>query len=241
MEFNFEDFKERARDNRLSKWEKIGFPDGYRKGFELNIFNDIQSKTSIDKAKNILDIGCGCSELVENVIKSANVNNQNLVLIDSMEMLQNIDINILRNNTKLFSGRFPDNSVLENLKTLTFDVIIVYSVLQYVFIDQSIFHFIHECIKLLNSGGRLLLGDIPNFQARERFLMSIEGKEFLSRSAKISNSINLNHENNERIDDSVVMSILQRFRQFGCETFLLPQAEGLPFSNRREDILIVKR
>lgn len=241
MEYNFEDFKRRALDKKMSKWEKIGFPDCYRKGLETKIFNDIKTKTSIDKAKNILDIGCGCSELVENVIKNVNEHNQNLILIDSIEMLNNIDYNLLKNNIQLLPGKFPDNSVLENLKSLSFDVIIVYSVLQYVFIDQSIFHFIHECIKLLNTGGRLLLGDIPNFQSRERFLMSKEGKEFLARSSTISNSINLNHENNERIDDSVVMSILQRFRQFGCETFLLPQAEGLPFTSRREDILIVKR
>jgi hypothetical protein len=46
-------------------------------------------------------------------------------------------------------------------------------------------------------------------------------------------------EGKERMDDSVVMSILSRFRNFGYETYLLPQDNRLPFANSREDILIV--
>ena len=33
-----------AADERLSKYEKIGFPDSYRAGFELAIFADIRAK-----------------------------------------------------------------------------------------------------------------------------------------------------------------------------------------------------
>lgn len=241
MEYTFNDFKERAKDKTLTKWEMIGFPDSYRKGVESLIFNDISTKSNLDNANYILDIGCGCSQLVEYFIINSNLKNQNLFLVDSKEMIENIDKNIFSPKINLVNGRFPDKDVLSQLNKISFDVIIVYSVIQYVFIDQSIYNFIHECLKLLNSGGRLLLGDIPNFQSRERFLNSDKGKDFLLQSPHTNNAIKFQHENEERIDDSVVMSILIRFRQFGCETYLLPQPEKLPFSNRREDILIIKR
>lgn len=241
MEFDFEDFKKRASDCNLSKWEKIGFPDSYRKGVEHFIFQDIIAKTDLIKAKMVLDIGCGCSELVDNIINYANENKQTLVLIDSNEMLNNIDNKYNNNNIILIPDRFPSKFIKEKLLPSSFDVIIVYSVIQYVFLDQSIYDFIHACIKLLKSGGRILIGDIPNFQARDRFLITEQGKNFLAKGTDISDNVALQHENSERIDDSVIMSILLRFRQFGCETYLMPQSEKLPFSNRREDILIIKR
>jgi hypothetical protein len=50
------------------------------------------------------------------------------------------------------------------------------------------------------------------------------------------------HENlNQKMDDTVIFSLMMRLRKFGCETYLLPQNPDLPMANRREDILIVKR
>jgi SAM-dependent methyltransferase len=241
MELSFDDFRNRALDKDLSKWEKIGFPDGYRKGIERSIFEDISSKTNLVSARLVLDIGCGCSELVEQIITFSQNSQKQLYLIDSIEMLNNIDAKYLDCNIHFVPGRFPDKEVVMKIAEASFDVIIVYSVIQYAFISQSVYGFIHECIKLLKPGGRLLIGDIPNYQARERFLDSEEGREFLSKAPQHNNTINLHHENLERIDDSVIMSLLFRFRNFGCETYLLPQPEALPFANRREDILIIKR
>ena len=44
----------------------------------------------------------------------------------------------------------------------------------------------------------------------------------------------------DKIDDGVVFAILQRYRNAGFETYLLPQGKNLPMQTRREDILIVK-
>jgi 2-polyprenyl-3-methyl-5-hydroxy-6-metoxy-1,4-benzoquinol methylase len=239
MEFSFDDFKRRANNSELSKWEKIGFPDSYRNGIEKQIFEDIKLKLNLEDSKMILDIGCGCSELVEHMIQYSDTQEKSLFLVDSSEMLLNIDNSTLGNNIHLVPGCFPDDNVKTKLSTESFDAILVYSVLQYIFIEQSIFSFIHECLKLLKPGGRLLLGDIPNFQSRERFLDSAKGREFLSNT--VQNTINLEHANEERIDDSIIMSIMLRFRKFGCETYLVPQPMNLPFANRREDILIIKR
>ena len=43
-----------------------------------------------------------------------------------------------------------------------------------------------------------------------------------------------------QIDDGVILGVLQRYRGFGYDSYLLPQNENLPFANRREDILIVR-
>jgi 2-polyprenyl-3-methyl-5-hydroxy-6-metoxy-1,4-benzoquinol methylase len=243
MEFKFDNFKSRAKDNSLSKWEKIGFPDSYRKGREVEIFNDINLKLSLDKGDvRILDIGCGCGDLV-NILALHSIEKKNqLDLVDSLEMLENIDSKEFKNNStiRMIPGRFPEEmtSFVDNSKN-KYDAIIVYSVIQYVFLESSIFWFIHCCLKMLKSGGKLLIGDIPNNSMRERFLRTTEGSNFINEN-KESNSI-IHHENFERMDDSVVLAILARFRSFDCETYVLPQSSLLPFSNRREDILIMKR
>jgi cyclopropane fatty-acyl-phospholipid synthase-like methyltransferase len=71
VELTFEDFKERAKDPKLSKWEKIGFPDEYRKNKESAIYEDIKSKLQLNENIRLLDIGCGCGGLVEHIIEDA--------------------------------------------------------------------------------------------------------------------------------------------------------------------------
>ncbi len=243
MEFKFNSFKNRAVDPNLTKWEKIGFPDEYRKGREYDIFLDISNKLDLEREnKRILDIGCGCGDLVTILAKHSEAMNNELVLVDSAEMLSNIDDPIVINNNKikLLPGRFPEelSSFIQTEKN-SFDAILVYSVIQYVFLESSIFSFIHSCVDLLKPGGLLLIGDIPNISVRERFLKSDAGLEFMKNSENSTGIIQ--HENYERMDDSILFAIMSRFRSFNCETYLLPQNPKLPFGNRREDIIIKKR
>lgn len=245
MELTFNDFRKMAQNSNLSKWEKIGFPDSYRKEIEKLIFDDIVSKLGLHlvSVNRILDIGCGCSNLVTYFIEFSKKFNKNLTLIDSKEMLDNIQHDLIKDCSQIstLAGCFPQIEFAKGDKAEGFDAIIVYSVIQYPFLEQSIYKFIHKCIDLLKSNGRLLIGDIPNVSARGRFLKSEDGKAFQKNSNTIPKKIQFQHENAERIDDAVVLSILHRFRNFGCETYLMPQAPGLPFTNRREDILIIKR
>uniref|UniRef100_UPI00404725C3 class I SAM-dependent methyltransferase n=1 Tax=Algoriphagus sp. TaxID=1872435 RepID=UPI00404725C3 len=241
MELTFDDFKNRAKDKSLSKWEKIGFPDSYRKDIEKEIFYDVSKKVDLLRENiNILDIGCGCSQLVNFFINNSKKYNQQLYLVDSEEMLDNIDDCKVSKNVHLVPGYFPKIFLVEE-KLISFDVIIAYSVIQYVFLEQSIFNFIHSCLLLLKPGGSLIIGDIPNFSSRERFLKTNDGEKFMSNINNQESNLKFQHENSERLDDSVVISILSRYRNFGFETYLLPQSNSLPFSNRREDILIIKR
>ncbi len=240
MEFTFEDFKKRANDPSLSKNEKIGFPDSYRKGIEKHIYSDICKKLDLEKENlNILDIGCGCSELLDQIIIGSSKKKSSLFLVDSEEMLNNVNHDICSNNIHLVPGYFPKIDLFNSKFNNYFDRILVYSVIQYVFLEQNIYDFIHKCIDLLKSDGMLLIGDIPNISTRDRFINSDEGQKFLTN--KFENSVEIEHEKHERIDDSILISIISRFRNFGCETYILPQSTILPFGNRREDILIIKR
>ena len=69
-DLKFEDFKNLAKDESLSKYEKIGFPDIYRKDYEDYIFQDVLRKLDnlLNKNQIILDIGPGCTELPQEII-----------------------------------------------------------------------------------------------------------------------------------------------------------------------------
>ena len=104
------------------------------------------------------------------------------------------------------------------------------------------FYFIDEAVKLLNDGGRLLIGDIPNISKRNRFFASNTGLKFHQNFTKTNTSpeYEFNTLIEDKIDDSLVFAILSRYRNAGFEAYLLEQPINLPMRNRREDILIVK-
>ncbi|MEW6772648.1 MAG: class I SAM-dependent methyltransferase [Bacteroidota bacterium] len=238
-ELTFEDFQYLAQKKNLSLPEKIGFPTSYREGYYDVILKDILSKLPLDKfeKKVVLDIGCGCDVLTHQLIALCKKQKHTLLLNDSQEMLDNLPKD---NYPKYIAGKFPlEHPILKRYKGKV-DFILCYSVLFYVFANDNIYQFIHEAIDLLKPGGKMLVGDIPNFDKRNRFLQSAEGKAFLKNQKNIKGSTA--HENlNQKMDDSIIFSIMMRLRKFGCETYLLPQNPDLPMSNRREDILIVKR
>jgi hypothetical protein len=122
------------------------------------------------------------------------------------------------------------------------NAILVYSVIQYVFSEGNIFDFLDKSLELLASGGRMLIGDIPNISMRKRFFASESGirhhQEFTSTQeipCVSFNSIEVN-----QIDDSIVIAVLSRARAAGFHAYVLPQGGDLPMANRREDILVIR-
>lgn len=238
----FEDFKDMAKDSSLSPAEKIGFPETYRSGIEELILEDISRKLYClnSKSKKILDIGSGCSNLTQLLINKVSQDESDLYLCDSEEMLNLIQSN--STNIHKISGKFPENLDKFSTHRESFDGIIIYSVLQHVILEDSIFNLIDSCLDLLKSGGELLIGDIPNISKRDRFFSSEAGILYHKKYTNSDSLPNLQgfRISKNRIDDSIIMAILQRYRNFGLETYILPQDRRLHLSNRREDILIIK-
>ena len=140
-------------------------------------------------------------------------------------------------------GMVPDefDQFIEEKKGY-YDVILLYSVIQYIFKDSDIWKFLDSTLKMLNKGGYLFLGDIPNLSMKKRFLSSDEGLKFHRSYYGNDSSPDLSTTNldSNQFDDEVVLKIIIRARSMGYHSWLVPQNNELTFSNRREDILIKK-
>lgn len=234
----YEDFRALAKDPSLSAFEKIGFPNAFREEKEPEIYADILRKLgnlSI-KGASVLDVGPGCSELPKMLVEHALQLEHGLVLMDSQEML---DLLPDGPNVTKVAGRFPQDRAALG-ENANYDVVLVYSVLQHVFLEANPFVFIDDLLTLLRPGGELLLGDIPNISKLDRFLDSEAGaahhREYMrTDDAPVVPPHRIEHG---RLDDAAILAILGRARAAGFDAYVLPQPPTLPMSNRREDIYI---
>jgi len=240
-QLSYGDFRKMATDSRLSPHEKIGFPDSYRLGFEKEIHADILHKLpnlNIPGCR-FLDIGPGCAGLPKIMLKHCEKQNHNVVFVDSEEMLSHYSDNI---GLVKVTGFYPD--CYEKLLELggNFDVILCYSVFHYIFVEASFWRFIDVSLELLAPGGQMLIGDIPNVGKRKRFFSSEGGIKFHKEFMQSTENPKVNHYEVEfdKIDDSVLMGVIMRIRNQGCDAYWLPQPSNLPMANRREDLLIIK-
>lgn len=238
----FDDFRKLASDPTLSRHEKVGFPDSYREGKEDEIFRDICGKLSnlSMPGKNVLEIGPGCSELPVMLARRCEMNGSQLIFVDSEEMLALLP---QEKHIAKYAGIFP-SALGEDIQSWTgkIDIIIAYSVIQYVFTEGNLWGFVDRCLSLLADGGEILFGDLPNITMRKRFFSSATGegvhRRYTGRDEKpevLFNRLELG-----QIDDSVVLAILARARAQGFHAWVVPQMPTLPMANRREDILIRK-
>jgi hypothetical protein len=238
-ELDYGGFSNLARDERLSKYEKIGFPDAYREGHEETIFRDIRSKlTRIEERDRIVvDIGPGCSDLPLMLIEHCRLQGDRLVLVDSPEMLSNLPDG---ENVRKVAGPFPQcRGELEDLRGKV-DVLLCYSVFHYVFVEGNPFAFVDAVLDLLAPGGQCLIGDIPNISKRRRFFSSEAGiafhRAFTGEQGLPKVEANVPVE--RVIDDAVMLGIMMRVRAAGADAYVMPQPDSLPMANRREDLLI---
>ncbi len=236
---NYDEFRKLALQKNLSSSQKIGFPDSYRAGKENIIFDDISAKLSLFRRGKgtALDIGPGCGDLARVICKYCDGNEIDLVLVDSAEMLSNLPD--YPRVTKCV-GRFPDIDGFHDNYRESFDAVIVYSVIQYVFVEGNLWDFIDKTLALLKEGGELLIGDIPNSMMRKRFFSSRSGKKYHAdyTGRDEEPEVMFNQLEPGKIDDAVVLAILSRARLQGFQAWVMPQMDSLPMANRREDILI---
>lgn len=244
-DLTFENFKSMAQDDSLSIYEKIGFPNSYRQGKEELIGSDIIRKLDIDierqnTDKVLLDIGPGCSNLPRLIIDFCLSKRMTILLADCKEML---DLLPDGEQIRKFPGYYPDESkeLFENFQGKV-DYIICYSTLQVAYNRSCIFRFIDSALSLLRTGGRMLIGDIPNVSKRKRFFSTPNGIKYHQEFTGTKTLPDTDHHKLEpgQIDDGLIFGILQRYRNYGFNTYLLPQGKSLPMYNRREDIIIDK-
>lgn len=231
-------FQELA-SNSSSDPEKVGRFSSQAEA-EGYIFPNILSKLPSLSCEGslVIDIGSGCSRPVRDLISHTENNQQKLVLVDSYEQLKYLP---KAAHVQPFYSRFPDEKVCDTFKGKA-DCVIVYSVFHYVFLDSNFTKFLDEAVSLLNYGGQLILGDIPNASKKKRFLSSESGKQFhrqWSQSDELPEIVWNNFEP-MTLDDDVIAFLMQRYRNMGFETYLYPQHPMMPFSQTREDLVITR-
>ena len=237
----FEDFRRMAADGSLSCYEKIGFPDSYRAGKEEYIFRDILEKLPQlgGERQVVLDIGPGCSGLAHNLIDLCGERGHTLLLVDSQEMLDQLPE---RDYLRKYAALYPQCPELFAQYGGEVQIILVYSVLHYIFAEGNIFDFLDLSLSLLAPGGAMLLGDIPNVSKRKRFFSSAAGIAYHQQYTGGDEvpMVVFNRMEKGKLDDAVLFSLLLRCRMAGYDAYILPQGSDLPMANRREDILITR-
>ena len=210
-DLTFDGFRELASADGLSRFERIGFPDANRDGYEIAIFRDVQTKLSnLDRrGQTVFDIGCGCSDLPLLLANHCGERGHSLMFCDSPEMLDHLpDEGFIRKA----AGCFPKDSA-ELIAEFAghVDAILVYSVLQYVFVEGQIYDFVDACLTLLAPGGQLLLGDIPNASKRKRFFASTVGIQYHQAFTHTNEIpvVGFNCLERSKIDDAVVIGIVE--------------------------------
>jgi 2-polyprenyl-3-methyl-5-hydroxy-6-metoxy-1,4-benzoquinol methylase len=238
----FERFRELAKDGSLSAYEKIGFPNAYREGHEENIFADMCAKLTnlaLD-ARTVLDIGCGVSSLPRQLTDLCIRRKHRLLLVDAPEVLNHLPDHPQVEKT---AARYPDGcpELLQRFEH-GIDVLLCYSVLHYIFLEASVFDFLDRSLALLAPGGQMLIGDIPNVSKRKRFFSSPAGIRFHQQFTGTNDvpEVVFNAVETGKIDDAVVLALVQRARAAGFDAYIVPQAQHLPLANRREDVLIIR-
>jgi hypothetical protein len=227
-----------ATDPGLSPHERSGFPDCYREGAEAAILADIESKLTVlsETGATVVDLGCGAGPIAGELRERCAARGHELILVDSPEVLAH---HTEGSGVSLVPGRFPDTPLLLERHGGRCDAVLVYSVIQYAFVEASAFAFVDTALTLLRPGGRLLVGDVPNFSMRRRFLASAAGRahhrEYAGRDE--DPPVTWPASPGAEIDDAVTLALLARARDAGYHAWVVPQAAGLPMANRREDLL----
>jgi len=202
---------------------------------ERNILVDIINKLKINSHDTCLDIGCS----VGNILIPLSFLVKFITGIDHPNCIEALKKRINSDNINLIEGNFID---IDEEEIGKFDKILIYSVLHYLSDEQEVMFFIKKSLSLVNPGGKLLLGDLPNVSRKKRFINSEFGKEF-DKNWKIQNidqssgHFTKDHKN-IIFNDALILSIISKIRDMGHHAYILPQPSFLPCGYTREDILI---
>ncbi len=229
-----------------------------QKGEEKNIVLDIVHKLELSCQDACFELGCGAGNLL--IPLSFMV--RSCTGVDHGNVIARFKQRFTADNVTLIAADFFS---LDREALGQFDKIIVYSVLQCFESLERLELIVDYLLALLKPGGLLLLGDLPNEDKKQRFLDSPAGKDFSQlwqekmRQEKMQQE-KMQQENSKNqtskvfdlkkiftrvnpvleFNDKVMSQLMQYICQQGCESYLLPQPDNLPFCFSREDILVRK-
>lgn len=221
----------------MQKSGRYAFMDGC----ESAIVPDLVAKLELSENDSFLEIGFGSGLLLEPLSKCVGLAHG----VDHPNCAAYFDSEYPNSKVKLWGGNFLSMT----LRPLgQFSKILIYGVLHCLQSREEVLDFVDRAVSLLEPGGSILLGDIPNISAKARFLASEKGAKIQRGwSIRVSEEGGMLPGSREEpidtviFDDSFICEILLKLRSDGYEAFLLPQGEELPFSHTREDVLVRSR
>ncbi|HEX7638965.1 MAG TPA: class I SAM-dependent methyltransferase [Burkholderiaceae bacterium] len=205
---------------------------------QRRIIPDVVRKLGLSSDDRLLEIGCGPGNLL-------------LPLSHLVERATGIDNEAALGRLAARCGGdpgielLPGNFLTMPLPEARYSKILVYSVIQYVG-ETGAALFLRRAIDLLEPGGKLLIGDLPNRDKKRRYAESARGRAGNAQwhaliSAEGAHPMDAmpRDEDLVAVDDRFVLGLAAHARECGCESYLLSQPDDLPFGNTREDLLIV--
>lgn len=215
----------------------------YQERAERLIVAEVIEKLALRPDHTLLEIGCGAGNLLIPLSFAA----KSAVGIDHPSVVAKGRERFADKRIAWLGGSFP-----ETRPEGTFDRILVYGVVLCLADLAMVERFIDAAFDLLAPEGRMLVGDLPIVERKQRFRNSRRGKEFevewQAMAAKWSAEAKREHAYGlfqgadaiGQFTDAECASLLMRYRARGCHAYLLPQDPELPFGHTREDLLIVR-
>jgi protein-L-isoaspartate O-methyltransferase len=219
---------------------------------ERLVVQDIAAKLDLQPEDRLLDIGAGIGQLT--IPLSYMVSE--VTAVDHPDCLERLKRRAPEQPIRMVPGNWLDMDLKES-----FTKILIYDVIHYLGKGEGA-AFVDKTLKLLESRGRMLIGDIPSVDLRERFDSSLFGMKFNTKwnadldaavdeyAKRLGTEEEINKHNSlfdGRKDpdlvvfgDDQVLALVREIRRGGFQAWAVPQPESLPFATQREDILVMR-
>jgi trans-aconitate methyltransferase len=235
---SFENYAKLAADRQTGNTE-VGGRYAFQASSERRIIRDVADKLSLDSDDSLLEIGCGPGNLLmplSYIVASTTG-------IDNPAALARL---AARCGSPMHISTIAGDFLSIDLPQTRFSKILVYSVLQYVDGKSSAMRFLQRALSLLQPGGKLLVGDLPNVDRKHRFAQTKDGAEMSHEWGALVADAGPHPisslPTDDRlllVNDDLLLEFLKCGREQGFESYLMPQPAGLPFGHTREDLLFV--